>query len=441
MASSTVHLAITEELIRRRAFKNPDRLRFGSVLPDFRKSGNSHFFIYPCGRLKKSYDLAGFRERFGERMRQDDLYLGYYLHLLQDIGYRHFVYDRYHWNPRIAGNVDRLHNDYALVNPHIVATYRLKDNLSVPDGFEREPLAEVAEFDTDSLLSSMHEFLTQNPTGEIFFFTREMSDAFIAESVEACLSELDRMERGEPLTDGYANAWAQEPRSLLETTRNTRDLGTFRIEGTNRYTKTMRVLRSDMPKEPSAADIDFLRKNGITTIIDLRSSHEVERTPHGLAGAEGFSYYSFPIEEGGWVPESIEAVPGSYLAIAESEGTASALRQIAMSEDGVLFSCAAGKDRSGVLAALILLLCGVAKSDIVFDYMVTKTCNRERLMKFHETYPDIDIEIVIPHEEYMMAFFDLLSAKYGTIQNYYRSMGIGEELQNALLAKIRGRLC
>ena len=67
MASSTVHLAITEELIRRREFKNPDRLRFGSVLPDFRKSGNSHFFIYPCGRFKKSYDLAGFRERFGER--------------------------------------------------------------------------------------------------------------------------------------------------------------------------------------------------------------------------------------------------------------------------------------------------------------------------------------------------------------------------------------
>ena len=59
-------------------------------------------------------------------------------------------------------------------------------------------------------------------------------------------------------------------------------------------------------------------------------------------------------------------------------------------------------------------------------------------MKFHETYPDIDIEIVIPHEEYMMAFFDLLSAKYGTIQNYYRSMLIGEEIQNKLLAKMKG---
>ncbi|SFP84429.1 hypothetical protein SAMN04487928_109119 [Butyrivibrio proteoclasticus] len=39
-------------------------------------------------------------------MRQDDLYLGYYLHLVQDMCYRHFVYDKYHWNPMIPGNVE-----------------------------------------------------------------------------------------------------------------------------------------------------------------------------------------------------------------------------------------------------------------------------------------------------------------------------------------------
>jgi len=438
MASSTVHLAITEELIRRRPFKNPDRLRFGSVLPDFRKEGNSHFFLYPCGGWKKTYDFVGFRERFATQMRQDDLHLGYYLHLLQDLGYRHFVYDRYNWNPRIEGNVDRLHNDYSLVNPHIVAKYHLADTMPVPEDFDREPLFEVAAFDLDTFQKNMHEFLTQKPEGEIFFFTREMSDAFIAESVESCLAELDRMERGEPLTSGYDNAWVRNPGSLLETTRNTRDLGTFRIEGTNRYTKTMRVLRSDMPKAPSANDIDFLKKKGITTIIDLRSEGEVSCMPHGLSGVEGFSYHICPIVEGSFVPESVEAVPGSYLAIAESKGTAEALRMIATSETGVMYSCSAGKDRSGVLSALILLLCGAEKSDIVFDYMVTKTANRERLMTFHESFPDIDINILIPHEEYMMAFIAMLYEKYGTIQNYYRSMGIGEDLQNALLAKMKG---
>lgn len=62
MASSTVHLAITEELIRRRSFKDPERLRFGAVLPDFRKSGNGHLFIYPCGGYRKAYDMTGLRK-------------------------------------------------------------------------------------------------------------------------------------------------------------------------------------------------------------------------------------------------------------------------------------------------------------------------------------------------------------------------------------------
>ena len=438
MASSTVHLAITEELIRRRKFSNPERLRFGAVLPDFRKSGNSHLFIFPCGGYKKAYDMAGFLARVGERMREDDLYLGYYLHLVQDIGYRHYVYDRYKWNPMLEGNVERLHRDYALVNPHIVARYGLQNNIVVPEGFAAEPLTELAEFDTDGLLRSMQEYLTQQPEGDIFFFTREMSDEFIEESVEECLKELDRIERGEPLADGYDNAWERtaNPKSMLESTSNTRDLAMFRIEGTDEYTKSGRIVRSDMPKELSENALASLRKNDITTVIDLRGSWEVEHMPHGLKDAEGFSYHNMPIEAGSWVPESVEAVPGSYMTIAESEAMAEALRLIATTEHGVWFNCSAGKDRTGVLTAILLRLCGVSKSDIVFDYLITKKCNYERLMQFHEKFPDIDINIVIPCEAFMEGFFELMSAKYGTVQNYCESMGIGEELQRAIVRKM-----
>ena len=438
MASSAVHLAITEELIRRRKFRNPDRLRFGAVLPDFRKSGNSHLFIYPCGGYKKAYDMAGFRALFAERIREDDLYLGYYLHLVQDIGYRHYVYDRYQWNPMLPGNVDRLHNDYTLVNPHIVARYRLQNKLTIPEDFASEPLAELAEFDTDELLRAMQVFLTEKPEGEVFFFTQEMTDEFIEESIAACMEEIDRIERGEPLTDGYDNAWERSSalKSLLETTSNTRELSMFRIEGTDRYTMSGRIVRSDMPKEPSDDDIAFLRNAGITTVIDLRGSWEVEHAQHGLKDVEGFSYHNLPIEAGSWVPESVEAVPGSYVTIAESEAMAEALRLIATTEHGVLYNCSAGKDRTGVLTAILLRLCGVSRADIVFDYMVTKKCNYERLMQFHEKFPDIDINIVIPREEFIESFFELMTEKYGTVQNYCISMGIGEELQRAIVRKM-----
>ena len=209
MASSTVHLAIIEELLRKRKFSNPDRLRFGSVLPDFRKGGNSHFSKHFGVGTKKTNDLNGFREKFFDKMRTDDLYLGYYLHLFQDIGYRHFVYDVHRWDPMREGNVDRLHNDYAIVNSYIVSKYGLKKEMTVPSGFLDEPLSKVAEFDIDMLIRSMEEFVTIKKEGEIFFFTHEMTDTFIADSVKACMEELDRMDHGEPMADGDALAWGK----------------------------------------------------------------------------------------------------------------------------------------------------------------------------------------------------------------------------------------
>lgn len=207
MASSTVHLAIIEELLRKRKFNDPDKLRFGVVLPDFRKGGNSHFSKHFGVGTKKTNDLNGFREMFLEKMRTDDLYLGYYLHLFQDIGYRHFVYDVHGWDPIREGNVERLHNDYAIVNPYIVSKYGLKKEMAVPDGFFKEPLSKIAEFDIDMLLKSMKEFVTTKTEGEIFFFTHEMTDTFIADSVKACMEELDRLDRGEPMADSDALAW------------------------------------------------------------------------------------------------------------------------------------------------------------------------------------------------------------------------------------------
>ena len=101
MASSIIHLVVTNELIKHHAFKDENRLKFGAILPDAGKGKAGHVNKFIWGRNKKSYDFEFFRNKFGELMRQDDLYLGYYLHLVQDICYRHFVYDKYHWNPMI----------------------------------------------------------------------------------------------------------------------------------------------------------------------------------------------------------------------------------------------------------------------------------------------------------------------------------------------------
>ena len=126
MASSIVHLAITNELIKRHSFKNADRLKFGAVIADAGYDGNSHMKIsLPGGH--KTYDFTSFRQMFEKKMYEDDLYLGYYLHLIQDVVFRHFVYDKYHWNPMIPGNIERLHRDYAIVNDYVIKKYSIEN--------------------------------------------------------------------------------------------------------------------------------------------------------------------------------------------------------------------------------------------------------------------------------------------------------------------------
>ncbi|MBO4824815.1 MAG: GNAT family N-acetyltransferase [Lachnospiraceae bacterium] len=243
----------------------------------------------------------------------------------------------------------------------------------------------------------------------------------------------DKKRQGE--SEDYAER-NDKRKSLLETTLNTRDLGGYRVEGTENFTKFNRFIRSDAPTMPSERDIDFLRRNGITTIIDTRIDEEIERKAHGLSKVEGFDYYNFPISEGSGLPESVEKVPDSYFACAHDPSIAKIFKTIAEADGAVMYNCSAGKDRTGVNSALILWLCGVSKDDIVRDYMYTKENNASRFGRIRENFPDIDINIVIPHEEYMYGFIDLMEKAHGTIEAFFESIGIDASVQKKLRSKL-----
>ncbi len=226
--------------------------------------------------------------------------------------------------------------------------------------------------------------------------------------------------------------------SLLETTLNTRDLGGYRIEGTDLFTRSLQVFRSDAAIYPSEKDIAFLQGNGITTIIDTRTAGEVERKPHGFCNLEGFDYFNFPIVEGSGIPESVEAVPDSYFAIAHDPSITRIFQKIADAESGVIINCSAGKDRTGVNSALLLWLCGVSKEDIVSDYMITKENNAERFKLIHRNFPDIDMNIVIPRENFMRDFLIKMEKAHGSVREYFISMGITEDFQEKIRRKMLG---
>ncbi len=206
MASSIVHLAITNELLKRHSFNDINRLKYGAVIVDAGYNGNSHLKIDVLDG-KKTYDFDAFRKMFGDKMREDDFYLGYYLHLVQDVLYRHFVYDKYHWNPMIPGNVERLHKDYEIVNNYIIKKYNLVNDLLIPEDFDEEIINNLCSYDTKGFRKRMDSYFIPVEDRDIFFFTREMTDEFIGEAIDFCLYEINCLARNESGIDMYEYAW------------------------------------------------------------------------------------------------------------------------------------------------------------------------------------------------------------------------------------------
>ena len=232
----------------------------------------------------------------------------------------------------------------------------------------------------------------------------------------------------EVLVDGeYTKRfWVTITESLLETTQNTRELGGYVITD-GLATKRNSLWRSDVQNYPSEKDVALLKKRGITTILDLRGDKDLARKPSGFANAEGFTYINCPIIEGSGIPESVEKVPVSYLAIAQAEHMLNVFKAIANAKTGVMFNCTAGKDRTGVVSAILLLHAGVSDSDIIENYVLTREYGRERLELVHKNFPEVDMNIVTPKEWFMEEFLRLFREKFGTTENYFKSLGLTKE--------------
>lgn len=178
--------------------------------------------------------------------------------------------------------------------------------------------------------------------------------------------------------------------SLLESTRNTRALPTG----------TMRYIRSDVPENLSAMEIQWLLDNNITTIVDLRSDEEVSRKPCYLKEQEGFRYFHLPVTGGGDTPKSLEHLHIVYRQMLD-EKMEKIIDVIMNAKSNVMYFCTAGKDRTGVVSAIILKRLGFSDEVIIDDYMQSKSNLMDMLTAYVRNHPEVDIEIIIPHRENM----------------------------------------
>lgn len=211
MASRMMHLAAAKKILETKPIQNPDRFLLGIILPDAPKSGKSsavsHLKIKVYNGTKKTYDLTEFRNRYWKELSSDSLYLGYYLHLIQDLVYRHFIYEKYHWNPMIPGNVEKLHNDYSLLNDCIIQRYGLENNLIFPRDFTNEKIYELVPTDAEQFQEEIKSDFIPHLKGSIYFFTENMAIEYIEMAAEISIREVSALENGTFLTDEKQSAW------------------------------------------------------------------------------------------------------------------------------------------------------------------------------------------------------------------------------------------
>jgi protein-tyrosine phosphatase len=215
-------------------------------------------------------------------------------------------------------------------------------------------------------------------------------------------------------------------RFLLSNTLNTRDLGGYPI-AYGKATTYKAFLRSDVPIQVSNDDIELLLSNNITTIVDLRSDDEVQSKPCALKDNKNFQYYHCKIQGDGCLPASVQAVPDSYFEMADEQKTVlNIMRVFAKAKGGVLYHCTAGKDRTGVISALLLLLSGVCKTDILADYQISNAYLGSMIQQFCKNNKDVDVNIITPKIEYMEKFLDMFEQKYNTVEEYLSQIGLSD---------------
>jgi len=202
---------------------------------------------------------------------------------------------------------------------------------------------------------------------------------------------------------------------------NLRDLGGYTTQNGN-ITKYERVLRSSAIYDLTEAEEKYLLDIGIKSVIDLRMPEEIQRHPSAFRDHDKIKYFNFPLSNA-W-PSLEDEVPNTYFNMIKDHKTmASIMKTIANTDGGVVFHCTAGKDRTGVVAMLLLLLSEVYEDDIIADYQISYTYIRENIRKMHKDNPDLPAFLGGSKLEYMEETLELFYNKFKTINNYFIYLG------------------
>lgn len=237
-------------------------------------------------------------------------------------------------------------------------------------------------------------------------------------------------------------------RILFNKTYNTRDLGSIPIS-LYQKTKSHQFIRSDALLSLNDEEINYLINYGVKVIVDLRNNDEIRKKPNCLQNHPCFTYFHLPFlnddsmqEENKYAKDgglSKKDLLGIYHDIIDNY-------QVQIKEffliienhinDGILFHCSAGKDRTGILTMFLLSIAGVNKLDIIADYEISFTYLLPRLEMLRKEHGELPMHIMESKREFMMDIMNYIEKNYGDIINYLLKIGINQHLINLIKTKI-----
>ena len=218
---------------------------------------------------------------------------------------------------------------------------------------------------------------------------------------------------------------------------NARDLGGYATRD-GRETRWGAVVRSASLAALTEAGRAALADYGVRAIVDLRLPAELADDPNPFAepGDHGIAYSNVSfIDPAAAPPDAVSTLAEDYLQMLDRyrQGVAEAMAAIASApaDGAVLIHCAAGKDRTGLISALLLGLVDVPADTIAADYALTAELLRPREREWLAGLPPEEraereamLARFAPTAEVMLEVLDGLTERHGGVVPYLRSAGL-----------------
>jgi len=250
----------------------------------------------------------------------------------------------------------------------------------------------------------------------------------------------------------------QRSRDLLwDGLLNVRDLGGHPTEdgGETRYDS---IIRADSVRQLSDQGWAALVDYGIKTIVDLRTNDELAADPPAELPVEVLHIPFFETDNEDWkdIEAQLEAITRSTTDVPTAtrevymiflshfaQNVAAAIRAVANApESGLVTHCAGGKDRTGLLTALLLHVAGVDIDEIAADYALSEERLRPRHEQwFAEAESEEDLErlkrMVQTPAESIRGVFEELERRYGSVTGYLHDAGLTDDELDRARARLR----